>query len=731
MKRKKAKFGLKADVGDIATAALLGIDSLIPNNENYSPVNTPQFTYNPYVYGTGSSAIMKKGGKMKFSYKKGGILGEGEGENKNSSLTVNSQILKEWNNFLDFVNKKGMKGSKDLDLKDKKLGQSLFTEYKKTNPNSPLSYEYVAPVQKAISQYRSTMIEKFKTGKASLSKGLDVGPNYENFMQDLSKVDGWFGSKTSSWKFPQAYIETYNSDKQLENIQNLGVEGTMNVAKMKKGGILFSDKSNQKAENGTKLIDKNTIEFKGASHKNGGIDISFMGNNVEVEGNETGYLSPYDNSLTIGGNLKNPITGRKFKKDFKILAEKNSKLEKMNEEYSSLSTSPAPTNKWDMLKFNSGKAMMSGIMRKQKEIADAKEHLSVIQDVMIEKNVPKAKWGRKLGPGDTLFPYNNSNLFANPEWNKNPDKSVPPVTVRNNRIKFGQESITSTLPDISNSQFAGENFNKQARPIQLKKRYKGSPERIVPTNSSPLSFSQILPELYTAATNKQDGVFRQNYTPDLFTPYNVSFQDRRNANTSAFRALSERQFSDNPAAISTLAGQVYDANNQISGEEFRTNQGIEADVINKNTQLLNEAKSTNLQLADQQYVRQEQAKANTRGQNALIIQSIADKYKQNQLEQDTIKLYENLYKYRFDQQTGGAVNYNSIPEIDYSVPGILPINSNSDAARTVRTDKNNNIVSTTTHTAPEYVINKGKSDAYIKSLQATKQRLNLAKLFYK
>jgi hypothetical protein len=63
----------------------------------------------------------------------------------------------------------------------------------------------------------------------------------------------------------------------------------------------------------------------------------------------------------------------------------------------------------------------------------------------------------------------------------------------------------------------------------------------------------------------------QQYTPDLFSPYQVSFQDRINSNNSNFRSM-EQAVGDNPEALSVLAGQTYAANNQVYGDQFRTNQ---------------------------------------------------------------------------------------------------------------------------------------------------------------
>src|SRR5258705_11826850 len=83
-----------------------------------------------------------------------------------------------------------------------------------------------------------------------------------------------------------------------------------------------------------------------------------------------------------------------------------------------------------------------------------------------------------------------------------------------------------------------------------------------PSNTTKFGINQILPELYTAATNKAEPVNLQRYDPQLYQPYNVSFQDRLNQSQANFNALLKAN-SYNPAAQSVLAGQKYEADNQV------------------------------------------------------------------------------------------------------------------------------------------------------------------------
>lgn len=201
------------------------------------------------------------------------------------------------------------------------------------------------------------------------------------------------------------------------------------------------------------------------------------------------------------------------------------------------------------------------------------------------------------------------------------------------------------------------------------------------SNAKPLDLTNVLGEAYGIATNQQEPVFMQQYQPDLYTPYQVSFQDRLNNNNRTFNA-SQQLVGYNPEALSTLSAEVYNANNQVSADEFRTNQAISNDITNKNISLLNEAKGKNLQLADTQYVRQSQAKSNTKAINQEALNSISSKVLQNKRENNSLRVYENLYpNYRFDEKYNkDFVGAKASEAIDWQ-----GIGTNSNATKEVQT----------------------------------------------
>lgn len=111
----------------------------------------------------------------------------------------------DWNNFVDFMDKQGMRGNTALDDRNKQLGAYYFQKFKAINPTTTLTYNDVPRVQQALQDYRSQSLADIKAGKIQLPGVKDPDKEY---MNDLSSVDGWLGSKTSAHKFPVAVAQT-------------------------------------------------------------------------------------------------------------------------------------------------------------------------------------------------------------------------------------------------------------------------------------------------------------------------------------------------------------------------------------------------------------------------------------------------------------------------------------------------------------------------------------------
>jgi hypothetical protein len=191
---------------------------------------------------------------------------------------------------------------------------------------------------------------------------------------------------------------------------------------------------------------------------------------------------------------------------------------------------------------------------------------------------------------------------------------------------------------------------------------------IRPTDQEELNPRQLMGEMYALSTNKLEPVQAQPYSPQLRVPYDISLQDQLNEITASERG-AQRMSGYNPAAQANLAAQSYAAKSKVLADQFRANQAMKDQVYSGNIATLNDAELKNLAIYDQQYGRQEQAKSNTKATAQAALNSIADKYAKNALENRTLGTYENLYNYRYDK-SGRAVNMN--PLAQYNIPQKYP-----------------------------------------------------------
>ena len=239
------------------------------------------------------------------------------------------------------------------------------------------------------------------------------------------------------------------------------------------------------------------------------------------------------------------------------------------------------------------------------------------------------------------LPNSEINGFRLPEV----DREAEMIALSNQYPSAGiNPSSYGVFGDNEVSQYAQVSSTPTGEPAPAQQRKK------LPSlaDRNKLQFTDFVPEI-AALFDRPDFVQGQQYQPELYQPYQVSFQDRLNANNAAFRS-TERQLANNPAALSILAGQRYAANNQVLAEQFRANQGIANDVINRNTELLNQANLTNIQLADQQAVRQAQAKANTDSGKRQALASISNKIAQNRAQNMEIRLGEKMFNSRINKE---------------------------------------------------------------------------------
>jgi len=167
-----------------------------------------------------------------------------------------------------------------------------------------------------------------------------------------------------------------------------------------------------------------------------------------------------------------------------------------------------------------------------------------------------------------------------------------------------------------------------------------------PSDREGLDARQLAGEMFALSSNQLEPVPFQRFTPQLTVPYDISLQDILNENQAAFRS-AQRTMGYNPAAQANLAAQQYQANQRVLGEQFRMNQAEKNRVYEQNRQILDQAQLTNLGQYAAQADKQAAAKSATKATTQMALNSIADKFAKNQLENRTLATYENLYNYRF------------------------------------------------------------------------------------
>jgi hypothetical protein len=160
----------------------------------------------------------------------------------------------------------------------------------------------------------------------------------------------------------------------------------------------------------------------------------------------------------------------------------------------------------------------------------------------------------------------------------------------------------------------------------------------------------------------------------------ISFNDQINAIDSQARAAI-RAAGQNQSAQAMIMAQALEAKNQVFGNRDRINTTNKIQTFDKNRALLNDAKLKNLAILDQQYVRQAQAKSNTKEQAFSALSSIAAKTAQQRALNRKLAVLENTYNFRFSP-SGRAINMNG--------PAQFNLSGNMNQAGSFRTDASGN-----------------------------------------
>jgi hypothetical protein len=453
--------------------------------------------------------------------------------------------------------------------------------------------------------------------------------------------------------------------------------------------------------------------FRGASHDNGGIQTKYGENEVEVEGGEPAVKlqdGGSSDNLVVFGNMKinkevadlmgDPkAKGMKFKTYVADIAKNDAKQLKRINKGLKLIENADENSAFDHLSLNTGGLMVKGAQAWQKINADKIQQAGIVQDSIHQtakelgvKNdkLAEGKLERETDPsmvaqkGITTPKYKFDINTIVPQFGpKQPNVTIPyqagysnsnlPEVTVSSSPKFYPPSIedmpgdptskkSSRLMKVlkSTGKFLGKGIEKYG-PTALS----NLEPWLRPTNADEdLPADQLYPEFYALATNQLEPVQAQTFQPMLDSPIDISLNDQLAAVDSQSRAAI-RAAGSNPAAQAMIMSQTLQAKNQILGEQTRINQANKMQVYDKNRAALNDAQLRNLQILDQQYVRQAGAKSNTKEQTQAALSSIAAKTAQQRAANRKLAVMENLYNFRFDPK-GRAINANALQSFNTS-----------------------------------------------------------------
>jgi hypothetical protein len=149
-----------------------------------------------------------------------------------TTAVVPVQLMRDWNNYTDYLDKKGMKGHPDLDKTAfgdaKPLGTIMLEQYIRENPKTTITPQSVPLIQKAFQDYRDYVLKQVDSGNARLSDGVTKN----TFMPHLSSDDGIAGHKTTQTKFPEAYLITRKDGVPIK-VDDKGFAPVINPSQLK------------------------------------------------------------------------------------------------------------------------------------------------------------------------------------------------------------------------------------------------------------------------------------------------------------------------------------------------------------------------------------------------------------------------------------------------------------------------------------------------------------------
>jgi hypothetical protein len=412
-------------------------------------------------------------------------------------------------------------------------------------------------------------------------------------------------------------------------------------------------------------ISPSIVKFQGKEHGESnaigseGIPLQYGDNPVEVENDETGYTTQ-DGGFTVLGKMKNPLSGRMFKNDGKVLATKETKVSKQLAKGADLMDSSDTQNPFELLKFNSGKAKTIGAKYKSDAITKEKETLAALQQHMLDfaeqNNLdPNAMSKGKIKKGK--YGIN----IPTAENGTKVKKNLPPIKLPN--FKAPTENLDFTAPEFDYKPIGNDNgIDKQGISQTPLFSPQGGIDSVPQEAPKPgVTFGDTPP----LAPMKNDIMFKgadwKNYVKPAFVLATNHKQPVRMATlpTPALEQTYQNEVDLNPLVANSRALQQSIGGNaaeaatataianqqlyQAQGQGFASNQERAAGTYNRNRAVMNEHAKDQANLTQTQADRQAQMEANTRTMTRDALGQISEIDLENKRDWNNFNVQKQLF----------------------------------------------------------------------------------------
>jgi len=316
-----------------------------------------------------------------------------------------------------------------VQLSDDDLNDKKYANFKQVFPKpNKRDYDRQEDYDIAMQQYNVNMglqeNQKEPNGFMSNPQGyINAGLSLFSSMYNPNKPK-------SNSKNPNQIVNNNLSPYGAPVNNNQGI-GQSALSKNGKTLKKYANKGLQVENNQYTPISNSTFMLDGNSHDNGGTDLAYYGNKIEAEKGEPITVN-HNNDLVIFGNLTVPGTKKKYKQIAKEIGKQEAHYEKKMNIASDLLETSNPDDKWESLKFNSGKAMLIGANSELEQLQQKKNKLGEIQELHNEmlNYGKKAKYGKTLKAEEGVqIPYKRRQVIMDDyNWvNPNKEDEIIPV----------------------------------------------------------------------------------------------------------------------------------------------------------------------------------------------------------------------------------------------------------------------------------------------------------------